>query len=320
MVKWDNPSGHWESRSLMELNDELLARLQGFWWAPPELPDGWESSTELKAVRQQAAEGFYAVHPAQDWVWKDPRVCLTLPFWISALDVDPVCVLTLRHPSEVADSLVARDGFGLHHALAIWEWYTISVLRHLRGRSVAVVRYRDLMEDPVRTVTWLRDDLADLGVAVADDGVDGAAAFVDQRLYHHRADRARIEPASQKGLRQLLTDLDSCYDSFPELEIPPLTATTVELVTMHRRFQQLQVEHEERTQWALSLEREVRERNEAIRDQQQRYKTLNSDLDKRTQWGLKLEKELGERDQTVLELRSMVERLEAEPAKKEAGE
>lgn len=260
LVQWDNPTGHWESRSLMAINDELLERLGGFWWAPPELAGAWPARSDLDDLRRRAAEGFRAVHPAANWVWKDPRLCLTLPFWTSTLEVDPVCVVTLRHPSEVAASTIARDDLGPRHALALWEWYAASMLRAARGRPVVVVRYRRLVEDPVATVRRLAADLAALDVAVAGD-VERAAAFVDERRRHHRSDRAGCRPAAaQEDLARRLEGLEARYDAFPELDLPPLTRATVELLAIHRRFQRLQVDYEERTQWALSMKRELEQR------------------------------------------------------------
>ncbi len=119
LIQWDNPTGHWESRSLMGLNEELLGRFEGFWHAPPELPAEWWSSPELEDFRRRAAGRFHEVHSTADWVWKDPRLCLTLPFWTAALETDPICVVTHRHPSEAADSMANRDGWGPRHALAL---------------------------------------------------------------------------------------------------------------------------------------------------------------------------------------------------------
>ncbi len=298
LVKSDNATGHWESKSLMALNDELLGRLGGFWWAPPELSGDWPSSPDLDAFRRRAVEQFQAVHPAANWVWKDPRLCLTLPFWTSALAVDPVCVVTLRHPSEVSDSMVARDGFGPRHALALWEGYAAAMLRGVRDRPVAVVRYRQLLADPVATVTRLRDDLAALGAVASDRDVTEAAAFVDKRLCHHRADRAAggRPAASQEALRRLLDGLARRYDAFPELDVPPLTRATSELLAIHRRFQQLQIDYEERTHWALSMQRELSERDERILEQQDAYAKLHAEYEERTAWALALKRELAQRE------------------------
>jgi len=53
--------------------------------------------------------------PSTPWAWKDPRLCLTLPFWLEVLDARPAMVVCLRNPLEIAASLAERNGFALRH-------------------------------------------------------------------------------------------------------------------------------------------------------------------------------------------------------------
>jgi hypothetical protein len=50
-------------------------------FAPPHLVDGWQLRPELDALRRSAVDTLERVFPAKKWAWKDPRNCLTLPFW-----------------------------------------------------------------------------------------------------------------------------------------------------------------------------------------------------------------------------------------------
>ena len=46
---------------------------------------------------------------------KDPRICQFVPLWTSileSLDIEPLCVISIRNPLEVAASLKARDELG----------------------------------------------------------------------------------------------------------------------------------------------------------------------------------------------------------------
>ena len=105
-----NPAGHWENASLNLVNQRLLAALGGHASAPPPLAEGWEAAPELERLRREAAALAGSVLAAEQWAWKDPRTCLTLPFWLRVLDVPVAAVLVRRHPLEVARSLEARDG------------------------------------------------------------------------------------------------------------------------------------------------------------------------------------------------------------------
>jgi len=240
MVKWDNPAGHWESDSLTRLDDELLGLFKGSWYAPPELAPGWERHPDLDAFRRRAVAQFARVHPEADWVWKDPRLCLLLPFWTAALGVDPVVVLTVRHPLESVRSMRARDRWGPAHALAIWEWYVLALLGNCRGRPVVVVRFEKLLQDTYAEVARLRDALEAFGVDVGKGDVAAAARFVDGRLRHHRSSGSGSLNETQARLHRILRELRPGYECFPDLEPPGLTPSTVELIAAHRRIRLLQ--------------------------------------------------------------------------------
>ena len=100
----DNPTGHWESRPIKEINDEILSILGGSWQEPPPLPAGWERSPELAAPRHRAREIIQGDFSGSElWGFKDPRTSLTLPFWQRILD--PMrYVICLRNPLDVAAS------------------------------------------------------------------------------------------------------------------------------------------------------------------------------------------------------------------------
>ena len=78
----NNESGYFELKELVYLNNDILAYYGGSWDDVPELPPGWEKSDELAYIRDGARvllERHFADSPL--WGWKDPRTCITLPFW-----------------------------------------------------------------------------------------------------------------------------------------------------------------------------------------------------------------------------------------------
>jgi hypothetical protein len=132
-----NPAGHWEVEALSQFNAELLVALDGTGSAPPaaaadELSAlaGGEWGTRAKELIDESFAG-------RPWVWKDPRLCLLLPFWRRVLDEAPTVVATVRNPLEVADSLEVRSGLPTAYALALWERYQRRAL--LDGDEVPVL-------------------------------------------------------------------------------------------------------------------------------------------------------------------------------------
>ena len=155
-----NPTGHWESGTLVNLNNRLLHQMGHAWWCPPpaDIPDAPLTLTTMPLPR--ARERFAAAHPTATWACKDPRTCLTLPFWLAALDMAPAAILVLRDPAEVAASLQRRNSFPPHWGLALWERYVRLALTHLAGLPVLISRYGELLADTKLWCARTRDSSA----------------------------------------------------------------------------------------------------------------------------------------------------------------
>lgn len=142
-----NLDGHWENRPILRFNEWLLRSLGGNWKTPPEMPPGWELAAGLMAERH-AARGFlertFAGHPL--WGWKDPRNCLTLPFW-QHLVSEMRYVICLRNPIDVAASLERREGGEVGAAFELWLAYANAALANTEGRPRIVIAYEDYFDD-----------------------------------------------------------------------------------------------------------------------------------------------------------------------------
>lgn len=234
----DNPSGHWESKSLVAFNDRLLSILGGTFTAPPDMAPGWESDQRVTRLRGEAQSAFDLAHPVAACVWKDPRTCLTLPFWRQVIRDSPVVVFVHREPLEVFLSLHRRDGLGKAHCLALWEHYVRLGLHGAAGLPFISVRFDQLVADPVTTVTRLRSHLAEAGVRVPAD-VTEAARFVTGSQAAHRRPGLTLSDdpdatAAQRSLLAVVDTLPQVSDCFPVPELGPESASTAELLSAIR--------------------------------------------------------------------------------------
>jgi len=190
-----NAKGFFEHYAIMRLNTELLRRLGGSWSKPPPLPPGWESDSALDDLREQASAILERDFAGESlWGFKDPRTCLTLPFWRPLIGPASF-VVCHRHPLEIAASLEQRDGLTIDASLALWRRYTASALAATAGERRAVVVYRTLLVEPVAACEKLA---ALLGYPErgADPGMRSQVeSWIEPDLRHHMGE-----------LTELLTD------------------------------------------------------------------------------------------------------------------
>jgi SAM-dependent methyltransferase len=178
----DNPSGHFESKALVELNDEILETMGGRWNAPPPLDPGWQGDRSLNRVRARARGALserFAGHTS--WGWKDPRTSLTLPLW---QDLVPGLryVLCFRNPCDVVASLKARGDRRPPRALYDdWLRHSAAALVHTSSRPRLVVLHERFFTDADSQVC----EVARFA-RLAEDGAAAAHAkeLIDPGLLH----------------------------------------------------------------------------------------------------------------------------------------
>jgi hypothetical protein len=204
----ENPSGFWEHREIIALNEELLARFGGTWYAPPELPRGWEFDPSIRDLRERGQElirSKFAGRPR--WGWKDPRTCLTLPFWQSL--VDPMrYLLCVRSPVETARSLEAmwwvqrRLSAPFEQGVQLWLTYTTRALEHTRDRRRLLLFYEDMIADSRREASRLASFVGSADALESSDIERAIDEFVQPDLRHqvaeptkerHEAERLYLE-------------------------------------------------------------------------------------------------------------------------------
>lgn len=284
----ENPRGFWERRDVRALCDGLLHGAGFDWWKlvgfdPAALP-----ADVVAQGRAAFAEVLEELDAHRPWVVKEPRLCVLLPVLAPLLDA-PVCIHVTREPLQVAGSMHHRDGFPLQAALALWELYTVRAVEASAGLPRVLVRYEDLMADPVATTHGLIDQLTELGVAgLHHVDPDDVLGFISADLHRQHQDperrRERLNPAQlllaariddgsllaepaprpvSEGALDVLADLERERDLAARLR-----QTELDLASRERRFA------DERHRLELdvaSLERKV-ERTEKRLDDEVRYK------------------------------------------------
>jgi hypothetical protein len=245
-----NPTGFWESAPLVRLNRDILRALGGYWSAPPMIGEGWERAPELDPLQPAAVDIVRSLFAADQWACKDPRNCLTLPFWLRLVAVPVAVVLVHRNPLEVAESLEARDGLPIPLGLGLWERYVRHALEAARDHPVFVTSYEQLLLDPPAWCEQVGDFLRDRGAEVKAVPPGEATSFVQTTLRHSEfdTDAAFAHEAvseAQRTLYAAVQALAGSHASFTPPDLPPETAWVEPLLAERRRA--LRSEREART-------------------------------------------------------------------------
>jgi hypothetical protein len=180
-----NDEGFWEDAGVVAVNEQLLTLADSSWYAPADgLADiNWDSERFAPQRTQASAllcAGF-GDRPVQ--AVKDPRLCLTLPFWLEVcaeLGIAARVYVINRAPLEVARSLDKRDGFPLGYGLRLYAAYWACIQRFVPA-DTTYLHYDDLLRDANAVMSRLAEELPGLVVSPS------VTAAVRMDLRHQRA-------------------------------------------------------------------------------------------------------------------------------------
>jgi hypothetical protein len=225
----DNPSGYWESAEILEINDAILETFGGRWDKLPALPEDWLASPSLIPLRKRAREILRErFGDIELWGWKDPRNCVTLPFW-QELVRGMRYVVCIRNPVDVAESLSARgDGRSGREHVEDWLRHTALALHHTASRPRVVVHFEEFFDQPEEQAERL-SRFVGRRKAIDEPGVTEAIRdFVEPEQVHGRTspvvmledDRVPPEAAALYVAIRLASEVDILRrigrDSAPE--------------------------------------------------------------------------------------------------------
>jgi hypothetical protein len=243
-----NAHGHFEAKSLVRLNERLLASLGGTWSSPPALTPGWEQTGSVDDLRDEAAAAFAATFPRRPAAWKDPRNCILLPFWRTVLGPPTAAVFVYRDPLEVARSLEWRDHLTVTQGLALWERYMRAVSANLDGLPTLCADYHQVLDDPGAWRHQAADFLSQAGLAVTTEALARAPVPIDASLRHQRQS---IEDTSglgdsQRAIVDIVRSLQGAHHPWraPDLGTEPewvadVLAMSLDLDTLDREHRRL---------------------------------------------------------------------------------
>jgi hypothetical protein len=193
-----NPKGYWESLGIMGINEGFLAEMESHWSSSLPLPAGWSESISARKWRTSLINLISEVFGgAQLPTIKDPRFCtliMGLEPWFESRLIDTSYIILIRHPLEVANSLLQAEGIDLYKALRLWIKSIFMTEQATRGYRRKFISFDVLIQDPANCLEAClqlvesapdpenKVSMADEQNVIRPKTNHQATAFIDKRL------------------------------------------------------------------------------------------------------------------------------------------
>ncbi|QOW24166.1 hypothetical protein INQ43_10705 [Lysobacter sp. H23M47] len=144
----DNPSGFWESKEIVAYHERLLASIGSAWSDWSEIDRDWSGAEPASGQTSLSALIDQEFGDASLFFVKDPRMCRLTDVWLRVLtekEIEAKAIMPIRHPTEVARSLQARNRFDMTRSYLIWLRHVLDAEHGTREIPRVVVQYPKLM-------------------------------------------------------------------------------------------------------------------------------------------------------------------------------
>ena len=202
-----NPQGYWESNEIRILNDAILESAGSMWddWEP--FNPNWISTPIANAFSERARATLTLEYgDSRLFLFKDPRVCRLLDFWVETFEsmaITPLIVLPIRNPKEIASSLMERDRIDPSIGLLLWLRHILDAEHSSRGCLRAVVHYEDVLDNWQASVQRMSERLGVFwpkSSTATDLEIEG---HLKLSARHHQVEDTRLleDPAASKWIK-----------------------------------------------------------------------------------------------------------------------
>jgi len=184
-----NETGHWENQKFSAINKEILSVFTGGdnWQEDPRLPVNWLKDKRLKKISikaQELVDDFDRKYKI--WGWKDPRTCLTLPFWQNIIKKRLVYVIPIRDPEDSANSLVKRDNIDPIKGKLIWTIYNEKIVTYTQDQKKIHIEIEKIYLDPILQINNLLSELNIESLKLTPSIKKKILRYINPKLWHNR--------------------------------------------------------------------------------------------------------------------------------------
>lgn len=323
--KPDNEAGFWESVEIVAIHEEILASAGSCWDDVLEFPPSWFASNTAETFKHHLIDAVreeYSDVPL--FVLKDPRICRIVPLWLSVFDdfgAEPLFVMVVRNPLEIAASLKVRNGFPQPKSMLLWLRHFLAAEKDTRGMKRAFVSYDDLLSDWRGVVQRLGAELSIRWLHrshYVDAEID---VFVSSQLRHHAVGQDDIGERTDivdwvkttfdwavratGGQAVALEELDAVSEALRSADlafVPIIAMSELKASKLYVDIGRLNEAISKLTGTVDNLEEQLAERDGQIASLQQEVQSQQDEIARFTSAMDKLEGQLVERDGQITAL------------------
>lgn len=206
MQPWeDNPKGFFENNKVWKHNQKILESFNSSWDDPFLYGHDWCDKHDLTPYRKHIAALLHdEFSTSKLFAIKDPRMCILFPFWRVILEehnIRPVCLLPVRHPMEVSQSLAKRNNHSVEKGLLLWMNYVLTAEKVSRSCERIYLKFNDLFSSPDAVIEMVKSKL-NISFQKSFEEVKGQIdIFLDRGLKHNDVSTSEysiIEPKVQE--------------------------------------------------------------------------------------------------------------------------
>lgn len=139
----DNPTGHFEDKRFLNINNSILIKNGGSWHTPP---DSLAYQGMKGAMLEFLSRPEWDNHEPSGW--KDPRTCLTFPLWYNLIHPEEIRVVLIeRSRAAIIQSLKKRNGFPEAKSARLAQIHYRRAYENIRKQGVRhfVTHYESLL-------------------------------------------------------------------------------------------------------------------------------------------------------------------------------
>lgn len=190
----DNPKGFFERNDVLAVNQAIFRHHHSNWYTVGAYDTPCDPLPNTITDEMQRIVALMSAHPA--WVIKDPRLCFTLPDWLTYIP-NPIIITVSRNPAEIAQSLMLRNNIPLEDGYALWQSYIEHALQHIAGKDVIKCDYATLIEQGVETTRQLFEQLHARAPQLRAPKPSDVVEFISPALRRsvHRSDLTETQQA-----------------------------------------------------------------------------------------------------------------------------